>query len=196
MTRLFTASDMHKILCKANGLEETSERALLTRVRYMAKRGLLHGGKAIDDRGTWAFRAIEIYRCAILAELAGIAMDVRAFQSIFEAAGRGFPMGRLAAPSMTQDGLIRSQGGLIDAINGVSANERWSLQIELRRSGMLTPEGMFAEFIWEGATDRAPEANEAEQNLNQQPVRTRVSVDLFLLFKPLIEIVGVPENAQ
>ncbi|MBV6656801.1 MAG: hypothetical protein KI785_03430 [Devosiaceae bacterium] len=195
MSKLFTASEMHSALCEASGTDAASERPMLNRVRYLAKRGLLHGGEKIDDRGTLAFRTIEVFRCAILTELAGIAMDVRAFQPVLEAAERSFQMGRRAPPSMTGDGLVRSHGGLLDAINGVRANERWSLQIELRRSGVFTEEGMFAEFVWdEGESNAAATAH--TEYLLSTPICTRVTIDLFPLFKPLIEIVGVPENAQ
>ena len=54
----YTASRIHEILCQADGLDPTEQPALLNRIRYLAKRGLLRNGRRVDDRGTLAYRAV------------------------------------------------------------------------------------------------------------------------------------------
>ena len=190
MSRLYTASEMHEVYCKANALDPKGHPALLTRFRYMAKRGMLGAGAIVDERGTYAFAVIEVYRAAIYTELAGLAMDLRAFQPIVEAAERRHPNGLNVPASMRRDAGWASRGGLRDAIHGVALSESWALRIELKRPFAGREGRMAAEFVWK---DPQPSLVH-EPILSRSTVRTRASVDLSELFAPILEIVGVPDE--
>lgn len=193
MPELYTASQMHDVYCKASGLEAQQHPSLLNRFRYMAKRGLLADGGNIDERGTYAFPKIEVYRAAIYTELAGIAMDMRAFASITEAAARRHPNGLRVSPSMKRRGGYYSRGGLLDAIHGVAQGENWSLIIEAKLPGLNAQGGMTADFIWDDGESSPDTSEEVDTILGRKRSRTRVTVDLYSLFRPLIEIVGLPD---
>lgn len=194
MPELYTASQMHEAYCKACGRDPQQHPSLLNRFRYMAKRGLLADGTIIDERGTYAFAKIEVYRAAIYTELAGVAMDMRAFTPITEAAARRHPDGQSVSPSMKRGGALYSRGGLLDAIHGVAQGENWSLLIEAKLPGLNTEGGMTAEFIWADAESLPDTSDAVDSILGRQHVRTRVTVDLAALFRPLIEIVGLPTS--
>ena len=120
MPQLYTASQMFEAYCKASGLDPQHHPSILNRFRYMAKRGMLGDGTVIDERGTYAFPAIEVYRAVIYTELAALAMDLRAFEPIVEAAERRHPDGLNVPNSMKREGAWASRGGLLDAIHGVA----------------------------------------------------------------------------
>nr|WP_306264819.1 hypothetical protein [Pararhizobium sp. IMCC3301] len=192
MSELYTASQMHDAYCRASGLSPKDQDSILNRFRYMAKRGLLGEGIVVDDRKTLAFPKIEIFRASIYTELAGIAMDLRAFEPIVEAAERRYPHGLNVAPSMKRDGAWASKGGLLDAIHGVALGENWSLQIELKRPGFHTGGGLAAEFVFDASKEPPSVLATSDEILGRRRVRTRASVDLYALFAPLIELVGLP----
>lgn len=192
MPDLYTASQMHDAYCKASGLDPQKNPSILNRFRYMAKRGLLAGGTIIDERGTYAFPKIEVFRASIYTELAGVAMDIRAFGPIGEAAARRHPDGLRVPSSMKRDGGFYSRGGLWDSIHGVAQGENWTLLIELKRPGISTEGGMTAEFICDDVATTPGTSEAVDTILGRKQVRTRVSVDLGNLFRPLIAIVGVP----
>ena len=193
MAELYTASQMHEAYCFASGLKPKEQGATLNRFRYMAKRGLLGEGAVIDDRGTLAFPKVEVFRAAIFTELAAIAMDLRAFEPVVEAAERRHINGLSVPPSMAQSGGWASRGGLLDAIHGVAVGECWQLQIELRRPGMETAGGLKAEFAWEDPAKPQLEKGEVDTILNRRQTCTRVFVDLQELFVPILEKVGMPD---
>lgn len=193
MGELYTASQMHEAYCLASGLKPKAQGAILNRFRYMAKRGMLGEGKVIDHRGTLAFPKVEVFRGAIYTELASIAMDLRAFEPIVEAAGRRHPDGLSIPPSMKRDGGWGSRGGLLDAIHGVALGEHWTLRIELQRPGSDTPGGMKAEFFWEDPSRTQSTSSTVDEVLGRQPPCTRVFIDLHELFSPLVDKVGLPD---
>ena len=192
MTERYTASDMHDAYCRASGLEPKEHPSILNRFRYMAKRGLLGRGEIIDRRETLAFPKIEVFRGAIYTELAGIAMDLRAFEPIVRAAERRHPHGPDVAPSLKRDSGWFSRGGLLDAIHGVAQGECWVLKIELRRPSIASEGGITADFVCEDVQVPTEPHVRVDEVLNRKPVRTRASIDLRELFGPLIEIVGLP----
>lgn len=194
MPHLYTASQMHEAYCKASGLDPRHYPSILNRFRYMAKRGMLGDGIVIDERGTYAFSVIEVYRAAIYTELAALAMDLRAFEPIVEAAERRHPDGLTVPESMKVKGAWASRGGLLDAIHGVAEGEHWTLKVELTRPGRDREGGMVAAFACDDVERNGDVSGAVDEILGRQPVRTRLTVDLNLLFQPLIEIVGVPEQ--
>lgn len=194
MTELYTASRMHEAYCQASGLDPKDHDSILNRFRYMAKRGLLGEGTVVDERKTLAFPKIEVFRAAIYTELAGMAMDLRAFEPIVEAAERRHPAGQEVPPSMKTSGGWTSRGGLLDAINGIAQGEHWVLQIELKRPGVSTSGGVFADFVCEDLEPSKERSSTTDEILGRAAVRTRASVDLTDLFGPLIEIVGLPDD--
>ena len=193
MPVLFTASAIHDAFCKANGLDPKKSPSILNRIRYLAKRGLLLNGTVVDERGTFAFELLELFRAAIYTELAGLTMDIRAFAPIGGAAARRHTSGLHIPRSMKFEGGFRSRGGLWDSIHGVAQGEAWSLVIRLVRPGISSEGGLVAEFVCEDASISDDEMQEVDNIIGRDSVRTRVSVDLTALFEPLIKIVGVPE---
>jgi len=158
----------------------------------MAKRGLLSEGSVVDQRGTYAFPKVEVYRAVLYMELAGLTMDLRAFAPIGEAAAREFSGKSAAPPSLRFDGGIRSCGGLKDAINGVAQDERWFLTVELQQPGFVENGRLNAEFHFEDQTPSEREQIEANEILGRSSSRAKVVVDLKILFAPIIASIGVP----
>jgi hypothetical protein len=192
MANLYTASQIHEIYCSANGMVSKEYNAALNRFRYMAKRGLLSEGSVVDQRGTYAFPKVEVYRAVLYMELAGLTMDLRAFAPIGEAAARDFSGKSDAPPSMRFDGGIRSYGGLKDAINGVAQDERWLLSVELQQPGFVENGRLKAEFHFEDTFSSEREEIEANKILGRTSSRAKVIVDLKMLFTPIIAFIGVP----
>ena len=185
---------MFEAYCKASGLDPQHHPSILNRFRYMAKRGMLGDGTVIDERGTYAFPATEVYRTVIYTELAALAMDLRAFEPIVEAAERRHPGGLNVPNSMKREGAWASRGGLLDAIHGVADGEHWTLKIELTRTGHDFDGGLVAAFDCDDVERNSDASGAINATLGRKPVRTRLTIDLNLLFQPLIEIVGMPEQ--
>src|SRR5690349_13060955 len=120
MPKKYTASAIFDIYCEANALKPAEFSELLTRARYLAKNGLLLDGVKVDDRGTYAFPPIEVYRAAIYLELSPLGMDIRAFRPFTDAAARRFSLELEPPASMKIDGATQSRGGLWDSIHGVA----------------------------------------------------------------------------
>lgn len=193
MPQLYTASQMFDVVCKANDLVPDQHQSILTKLRYMAKRRILLNGTVLDERGTYAFPVIELFRAAINLELAGLAMDVRALEPVVAAAGRRHPDGLDVPESMKRDGAWTSRGGLWDAIHGVAQGEQWTLRVELKRPGRDREGGIAAAFVCDDIEHEKADSGLVDEILGQGPAWTRLTVDLTELFLPLIEIVGVPE---
>lgn len=192
MTNLYTASQIHEIYCSANGMAAKEHSAALNRFRYMAKRGLLSEGSVVDQRGTYAFPKLEVYRAVLYMELAGLTMDLRAFAPIGEAAAREFSGKSDAPPSLRFDGGIRSCGGLKDSINGVAQDEPWLLTVKLQQPGFVDNGRLKAEFHFEDKLSPEQEEIEADKILGRNSSRAKVIVDLKILFAPIIASIGVP----
>ena len=194
MPQLYTASQMFEAYCKASGLDPQHHSSIQNRFRYMAKRGMLGKGTVIDERGTYAFPGIEVYRGAIYTELAALAMDLRAFEPIVEAAERRHPDGINVPGSMKREGGWASRGGLLDAIHGVAQGEHWTLLVELQLPRGDGEGGLVAKFVCDELLTPSVGQSGVNAILDRRPVRTRASIDLFELFSPIIEIVGLPEE--
>ena len=72
----YTATEIFRILCEAYDLDQEREKWLENHVKYLAKRGILKGGVEEDKRGTLSFTYEEVYRAAILSELALFNVEV------------------------------------------------------------------------------------------------------------------------
>ena len=72
----YTATEIFRILCEAYDLDQEREKWLENHVKYLAKRGILKGGVKEDKRGTLSFTYEEVYRAAILSELALFNVEV------------------------------------------------------------------------------------------------------------------------
>ena len=72
----YTATEIFRILCEAYDLDQEREKWLENHVKYLAKRGILKGGVKEDTRGTLSFTYEEVYRAAILSELALFNVEV------------------------------------------------------------------------------------------------------------------------
>ena len=72
--------------------------------------------------------------------------------------------------------------------------EHWTLKVELTRPGRDLDGGMVAAFACDDVERNSDVSGAIDAILGRKPVRTRLTVDLNLLFQPLIEIVGMPEQ--
>lgn len=204
-TEKYTATEIADIICQAQGLSLGYHTELHNRLKYIAKRGMLRDGKAVDGRGTLAFPKLEIFRAAVFVELIGLAMDVRALSAVNDAASRMRAYKDVFSQSSAfrnddgrQTGETYSQGGLKDAIFSAylgGKRHKWLLKIWRVNPGKLDPECIKAEFVPDIVTESELWANtQADEILGRQPTRAHVSVDLFELFNPITKIVFGAEN--
>lgn len=184
----YTATEIAEKICDAQKLTLGDNTALHNRLKYIAKRGVLKNGRAIDGRGTLAFGKLELFRAAIFVELIGLAMDVRALDAVTANAATRFDA---SAPSQRVPGGRQSRGGLIDAIRGVAAGEQWFLKLWRVNPGILEPEHIKAAFVRDKEDGKEPwDSAKVDLVHQRQPSRAHVTVDLTALFGPIIGLVG------
>lgn len=187
-TEEYTATEIAEKICAAQELTLGDNTALHNRLKYIAKRGVLKNGRAVDGRGTLAFAKLEVFRAAVFVELIGLAMDFRALEAVTNNAATKFAV--LAASQKVPGGSL-SRGGLVDAINGVAAGEQWFLKLWRVNPGLMDPEHIAAAFVPEEVTDAQLWDNaDLDKRLGRKPSRAHVTVDLTALFLPIIELVG------
>jgi hypothetical protein len=191
-TEKYTATEIADIICKAQGLTLGYHTELHNRLKYVAKRGMLRDGKAVDGRGTLAFPKLEIFRAAVFVELIGLAMDVRALTAVNDAADR---LNAYWGPIATSGcDASYSQGGLKDAVRSSEfdlGGDYWFLKIWRVNPGRIDPEYIKAAFVPGKIKDEELWGNsKADEILGRKPTRAHVSVDLSILFRPIVKLVN------
>lgn len=131
-----------------------------------------------------AFGKREVFRAAVFVELIGLAMDVRALEAVTNAAASRFDH---QSDTQRVEGGSISHGGLVDAINGIAAGEKWFLKIWRVNPGLLDPEHIAAAFVKDGSAWENTQDNSIQK---RQPSRAHVTVDLTSLFAPIIKLIG------
>lgn len=188
-TEEYTATEIAEKICATQELTLGDNTALHNRLKYIAKRGVLQNGRAVDGRGTLAFAKLELFRAAVFLELIGLAMDVRALEAVTNAATEK-PQNHGTTSQKVSGGYL-SRGGLADAINGVAAGEQWFLKLWRVNPGHTDPEHIKAAFVPDTVVDKQLwGSNKVDSALGRQPSRAHVTVDLTALFLPIIELVG------
>lgn len=191
MPREFTATEIAELLAAADNLRLADHTNIHNRVKYLAKREILKPSRRIDARGTLAFTGPEVFRAAVLVDLVGLAMDVRALEAVNDAATKHFIVPGGFAPSQRYDGGYVSHGGLADAVQGVAQGESWFLKVWRVNPGYPEfgyPEEIRAAFVY---GEGLPMWNEqAQQAQGRKPTRVHVTVDLVECWSRLIPLVG------
>ncbi|WP_323768159.1 hypothetical protein [Antarctobacter sp.] len=183
----YTVTEISHLLCEADGLTDREDvKVTHERVRHLAKRGFLRGGKEIDDRGTKVFPETEVFHAAVLCDLLSIDMGAPILRKVTEAA-QAMPLLDVNqwAPSQRGDGVRRSSGGLQDAIRGASAGERWGLTIRQEQPGRSVPAQVHAAFGWLDAP--GGNGDDVAAILGWKPNRLRVVLEMTELFTAISE---------
>lgn len=142
----FTATNIAEILGDALEVQDADRENLHHRIRYLAKKHYLNGGRKIDNRGTLDFPVSEVFRAAILCEFLAFSMDVKiASTALRDAEELCLPPGSYPNSARTDGGWLFS-GGLGTVVEGVSAGEDWLLVVELRRSGPSGAAGLVGRY--------------------------------------------------
>lgn len=178
----FTATKIAEILGDALEVQEVDRENMHHRVRYLAKKHYLFGGRIIDNRGTLDFPVSEVFRAAILCEFLAFSMDVKvASAALEEAAKLRLPPSSYPASARTDSGWSFS-GGLGTVVRGVEFGEDWFLVVELRRSGRSGVAGLVGRYV--RAKDQEPDVNEI---FGRAAPATFFTVRLTNLFAEILE---------
>ncbi|MCM2562500.1 hypothetical protein M8756_10105 [Lutimaribacter sp. EGI FJ00015] len=178
----YTVTEISHLICEADGLTDREDMKIThERVRHLAKRGFLNNGQAIDERGTLVFPEAEVFHAAVLCDLLSIDMGAPVLRKVTEAA-EALPLLDVDqwAPSQRGDELRRSFGGLLDAIRGAAAGERWGLTIRQEQPGRSVPAQVHAAFGWLDAP--GGNGDDVAAILGRKPNRLRVVLELTELF--------------
>lgn len=183
----YTLTEISQILCEADGLVDRKDRKIThERVRHLAKRGFLRDGEEIDDRGTKVFPEIEVFHAAVLCDLLSMDMGAPVLRKVTAAAeAQPTLLPDQWAPSQRGDGFSRSDGGLMDAVRGAAAGERWGLTIRQEQPGRAVAAQVIAAFGWLDAPQA--DGDEVDAILGRKPNRLRVLLELHDLFTAIQE---------
>lgn len=181
----YTATNIADLIADALEYDDEAKRNMHHRVRYLAKKGHLQDGRAIDKRGTLDFPASEVYRAAIYCEFLGLTMDIVAASTALQRAEEFHPMFDKPESARVEGGWHFS-GGLASAVRGVRTGEHWQLFVVLKRSGHSTEAGLSAFYTWS-----EEQIENVDKIYGREAAATSVRIDLSELFKNLVRKVGV-----
>lgn len=178
-----TATNIADILAPAMEVQDFDRDNLHHRVRYLAKKHFLLGGRTIDKRGTLEFPTSEVFRAAILCEFLAFSMDLKVASSALEQAERDFrpPFGNYPN-SARQDGGWTFSDCLGTVLRGFDAGETWWLIVELRRSGASDAAGLVGRYA-HADEERA----DVDAIFGRVPAATVLKVNLTKLFEKILE---------
>ena len=180
--RRLTATNIAEILGNALEVQEADRENLHHRVRYLAKKHYLNGGRKIDHRGTLDFPVSEVFRAAILCEFLAFSMDVKVASAALEEAEKlQLLPGSYPASARTDSGWSFS-GGLETVVRSVEAGEDWLLVVELRRSGRSGAAGLVGRYA--RANDHRPDVDDI---FGRAATATFFTVRLTKLFAEILE---------
>jgi len=183
----YTATQIAELLCDALEVTHDAQNNLHFRVKYLAKKAHLRGGRKTDARGTLDFPKSEVFRAVLFNEFLGLSMDIAAAAKALDQAEDFHPMGQHPQSARAPGGSgWNYRGGLASAVRGVAAGELWHLVLTLQRSGHSSNAGLRAQYTWSDEN-----VEEADRVLGRKAAATTVTVNLRLLFEDLIERVGV-----
>ena len=178
-----TATQIAEILAAALEVQEEDKDNLHHRVRYLAKKHYLRGGRTIDKRGTLDFPTSEVYRAAILCEFLAFSIDVKVASAALEQAETAYHPGALNYPSSAKtDGGWTFPDPLSTVLRGVRAGEDWWLVVELRRSGTSEGAGLVSRYA-----HSEEERTDVDAIFGSAPAATVLRVSLTKLYGNIME---------
>lgn len=178
-----TATQIADILAPALEVEAEDKENLHHRVRYLAKKHYLRGGRAIDKRGTLDFPATEVYRAAILCEFLAFSIDVKVASAALKQAEADYRpgVGNYPASAKKDSGWAFSDV-FSTALKGIRAGEDWWLVVELRRSGTSEGAGLVARYA-----HSEEERVDVDAIFGRAPAATVLRVSLTKLYGNIME---------
>ena len=179
----FTAANIADVLADTFEVQDEDKGNLRHRVRYLAKKHYLRGGKAIDKRGTLDFPTSEVFHAAILCEFLSLSMDIKIASSALKQAEKDFRLSPGNYPdSARRHGGWAFSGYLETVLRGIEADEDWWLVVELRRSGTIDAAGLLGRF-----THANEQRADVDATFGRAPAATVLKVNLTKLFGKILE---------
>jgi hypothetical protein len=178
-----TATQIAEILAAALEVQEEDKENLHHRVRYLAKKHYLRGGRAIDKRGTLDFPVSEVFRAAILCEFLAFSIDVKVASAALKQAETAYRPGVGNYPaSAKKEGGWAFSDTLSTVLQGVRAGEDWWLVVELRRSGTSDGAGLVGRYA-----HSEEERTDVDAIFGRSPAATVLRVSLTKLYGNIMD---------